>query len=185
MNVKSKWCALTCSAGRFNRAGHCLFCRSIASGGLATSTKVKLEQLLSQELFRSMGMEFVFRHVLHRFHSRFVASGEIIFLQGDQICEESPIIILANGKAKVLVDPSFALQLEASLDKGRLLSSPCTSEEGCQCVPMHESTSSLDKHERRSYTLSSSSYPDASPIFEHVHQIFVVNTMGLHSQETS
>jgi hypothetical protein len=114
---------------------------------LATSTKVKLEQLLSQELFRSMGIEFVFRHVLHRFRSRFVESGEIIFLQGDQICEESPIIILANGKAKVLVDPSFAVQLEASPDKDRLLSSPCTSEEGCQCVPMHaNSVASLDKY---------------------------------------
>jgi hypothetical protein len=116
---------------------HCVRRRSIAGGSLATSTKVKLEQLLSQELFRSMGMEFVFRHVLHRFHSRFVETGEIIFLQGDQIREESPIIILANGKAKVLVDPAFVMHTDCSTDGCRLVGSPSVSEEGCQCVPMH------------------------------------------------
>lgn len=39
-------------------------CRNIAAGGLALSTKVKLDQLLALDLFRPMGIDRVFRKVL-------------------------------------------------------------------------------------------------------------------------
>lgn len=96
---------------------------------------MKLQQLMAQDLFRTVPVGHVFRHVMHRFRARFVPSGAVILRQGDEITEASPIAILVNGNASVLLDPAFAVQREAaSGGAGALQAPPCVSEDGCRCA---------------------------------------------------
>eukprot|EP00892_Ulva_mutabilis_P010525 jgi/Ulvmu1/7845/UM004_0075.1 len=113
--------------------------RSICRGSLAMSTKVKLQQLMSVTLIASMGIEHVFCNVMHRFKSSFLDTGSVLFKQGDPILESSPVCLIANGKAKVLVDPKFT-QLRQQWEHGTAQDNPpppvaATSEAGgCRVV---------------------------------------------------
>lgn len=105
------------------------------------STKVKLQQLMSVSLIASMGMEHVFCNVMHRFKSSFLNTGSVLFRQGDPILESSQICIIANGTAKVLVDPKFAQQWhqweQNHADAKHHPSPPqaaTTESGGCRCV---------------------------------------------------
>lgn len=106
------------------------------------STKVKMQRLLSVSLIASMGMEHVFCNMMHRFKSSFLDTGSILFQQGDPILETSPICIIANGNAKVLVDPEFAQQHQqwehqrSTADGNTLLPPVAAMSEaaGCRCA---------------------------------------------------
>lgn len=115
-------------------------CRSICRGSLALSTKVKLQQLMSVSFIASMGIEHVFCNVMHRFKSSFLDAGSILFRQGDPVLESSLICIIANGKAKVLVDPKYVQFCEQSTacDNSSSLVAATSEAGGCRCVPCQE-----------------------------------------------
>lgn len=115
------------------------------------STKVKMQRLMNVSLIAGMGMEHVFCNIMHRFKSSFLSTGSVLFQQGDPILEASPICIIANGHAKVLIDPEYAQQQQQwqqqAADGSHPLCPPvaATSEAaGCRCVTV--ATESIDLH---------------------------------------